>query len=228
MKLTDFIPDVRVPLGKKGRHKIESYTVSVQEATYHCMSMAIKDRLEEGIIPGTYTRLVRDDGTIVMSDAISERRDHIEFIEEAFGMVLINGLGLGMTIEPIIRKDQVDHVIVVEKEQDVIDLVAPTYLKRYSQGLSIVKADAFSFELNQCPDVVWNDIWDYISDENVPEMKRLHEKYANASWCDSWARERCENFREIVEKEMYTSVDVVFERLDAAGFTLAAPEEEHG
>lgn len=224
MKLTDFIPDVKVPLGKKGKHKIESFTVSVQEATIQCMRMAANDRLEEGIIPGTYTRLVRDDGTIVMSDTISERRDHIEFIEEAFGTVLIHGLGLGMIIQPVLAKRDVEHVIVVEKEQDVIDLVAPTYLKRFPRRLSIIKADAFTFELNVCPDIVWNDIWDYISDENVPEMDILEDKYSDAWWCGSWARERCVGFTELVKQGLYTSTDVVFERLQAAGFG----EKENG
>jgi hypothetical protein len=219
MKLTDFIPDVKIPMGKKGRHRIESFTVSVPEATLHCMSMAAKGRLEEGIIPGTYTRLVRDDETIVMSDTISERRDHIEFIEAACGLVLINGLGLGMTIGPVLAKPEVDHVIVVEKEQDVIDLVAPTYLKRYPDRLTIVKADAFCFALSQCPDVVWNDIWDTISDENVPDMDELEEKYLDAQWCGSWARERCENFMDHIEHEMYGApLDVLLERLGAAGF----------
>lgn len=226
MKLTDLIPDVKLPSGKKGHHKIESFTVSVQEATFQCMQMAIKDRLEEGIIPGTYTRLVRDDGTIVMSDTISERRDHAEFVEAAFGWVLVNGLGLGMIIPPVLAKRKVKHLIVVENNQDVLDLVAPTYLKRYPKRLSIVKADAFYFELSRCPDVVWNDIWDFISDENVPEMDDLEEKYRGASWCDSWARDRCENFEEIVKQELSTSVGVTFERLEAAGFALATSKGE--
>lgn len=213
MKLTDFIPDVRVPLGEKGNHIIKSFTVSVEQAYLQCMSMAAKDRLEEGIIPGTYTSLERKDGTIVMSDTISERRDHIEFVEEAFGTVLIHGLGLGMTIPPIIDKPEVDHVIVVEKEQDVISLVAPTYLKRHPEKLSIVKADAFSFELSHCPDVVWNDIWDYISDENLPAMDALEKKYEKASWCASWARDRCENFGELVKQDLFGCTDVVLEGL---------------
>ena len=205
-------------MGKRGRHKVESFTVSVQEATARCMSMAIKGRLEMGIIPGTYTRLVRDGHVVVMSDSISERRDHIEFVESAFGVVLINGLGLGVTIRPVIEKEIVDHVIVVEKEQEVIELVAPTYLKRYPDKLSIVKADAFDFQVRKCPDVVWNDIWDFIDDENLPGMDELEEKYKEAYWCESWARERCENFQQIIEDEMYTSVEVKLERLAAVGF----------
>jgi spermidine synthase len=183
--------------------------------------MAAKGRLDEGIIPGRYTRLTRDDGTIVMSDTISERRDHVGFVEAAHGLVLIHGLGLGMTIEPVLDKLEVDHVIVVEKEQDVLDLVAPTYLQRYPQRLTIVKADAFDFALAVCPDVVWNDIWDFVDDRNVPEMDHLEDRYAEASWCSSWARDRCEAFDDYVQHELYgASPEVLMERLSAIGMTL--------
>ena len=46
-------------------------------------------------------------------------------------------------------------------------------------------------------DAVWHDIWDEISDENLPEMHKLHRKYGQrANWHGSWARAECEMLRE--------------------------------
>ncbi len=41
--------------------------------------------------------------------------------------MLINGLGLGMVLHAILQKDDVTHVTVIEKEQDVINLVAASF-----------------------------------------------------------------------------------------------------
>ena len=201
MKITDVIPSVRLPAGKVGKYTIDQFEVNEMDAVTFNLKQHLHDTPEMGMIPGTYTRLWRQDETpvVMMSDTLSERRDHVDFVLSAWGDVLINGLGLGMCIDPLMEQEEVCRVTVVEKQQEIIDLVAPTYCRRYPKRFRIVHADAFLYEPEECPDVVWNDIWDNISDLNVPEMDTLEAKYKEAAWVDSWARERCENFVDFVK-----------------------------
>ncbi|RLI87984.1 MAG: hypothetical protein DRP01_00090 [Archaeoglobales archaeon] len=147
------------------------------------------------VVPGKYTRLVRLSKipAVVMSDTLVEREDHQKFIDTAYGTVLVNGLGLGLCIAPLMSNPDVLNVVVVEKSKDVISLVSPTYRKRYPERLEIVHADAYTYEPETPPDVVWNDIWDTICADNLAGMDELEAKYCDADWCESWCRERCES-----------------------------------
>ncbi|MCV5648158.1 hypothetical protein OFN55_36090, partial [Escherichia coli] len=78
------------------------------------------------IPPGRYRRL-SNGWDVVMSNTPMEIRTCQDFIERATGRVLINGLGLGMVLHAILQKDDVTHVTVIEKEQDVINLVAASF-----------------------------------------------------------------------------------------------------
>jgi spermidine synthase len=89
----------------------------------------------------------------MMSDTNMERRSNWQVKDNAHGRVLIAGLGIGMILHPILDPTRaiisrragealqpVEHVTVVELNQDVIDLVAPS-LARYGDRVTIVKAD---------------------------------------------------------------------------------------
>lgn len=188
---------VNVPVGEKGDWKVERFMVSEEESKAYALSVAFTPGAGGRTVPpGEYTRLVRKGifiGTVVMSDTPAEIRDLSFFIEEAKGKVLINGLGLGVVLGAVLRKPEVTEVIVVEKSQDVVDLVGGYYKKGVGgEKLQIIVADALVWrpEKGERFDIVWHDIWDDICLDNLEEMKVLHRAYGRR--CDkqySWQRD---------------------------------------
>ena len=147
-----------------------------------------------GVPPGTYTRLVRG-GTVVMSNTPDELRDFRQFVRVAQGDILINGLGLGCVVKALLEKESITSITVIEKSEDVIALVRPYFT---DARLTVIHADAFEHKPPKTAyyNAVWHDIWDYICADNLPEMTRLHRKYAKkTSWQASWAKPECLRLR---------------------------------
>jgi len=85
----------------------------------------------------------------------------------------------------------VDLVHVVEKAEDVLKLVRPTY--ESDKRVSFIHEDALEYKPTLRYDVVWHDIFDDICADNLPIMHKLHRKYGGKTeWQGSWCRERCE------------------------------------
>jgi hypothetical protein len=185
------IPKVSLPEGSKGKWSIQHFEIGPD--TPGLVYYAVRGR---SIPHGRYARLVCEGRDVVMSDTPSEMSDHLSFVHRASGNVLINGLGIGMALNAILqpgRDNPVEHVTVIELEQDVIDLVGPHYLK--DPRVEIVHASAFDYQPPKGVryDAVWHDIWDYICSDNVEEMKMLHRRYGRrAEWQGSWCRWQCE------------------------------------
>jgi spermidine synthase len=136
---------------------------------------------------GTYTGLFRGD-TIVMSDTPDEKRDHLEFVRQATGSVLIMGLGIGMVLQAVLLKEDVTDVTVIELDPDVIALVSPHYT---DPRITIVCADALEWTPppGKTYDAAWFDIWDTISEDNLDDMKLLTRRFGRkAKWKGSWGR----------------------------------------
>jgi len=131
-----------------------------------------------------------------MSDTPAEMTDHYSFVRQAKGNVLINGLGIGMVLNAILKNDspasKVEKVTVIEIDQDVIGLVGPHYLRDHR--VEIVHADAFDYQPPKGVryDAVWHDIWDTICTDNLDAMAMLHRKYGRRTdWQGSWCRNEC-------------------------------------
>lgn len=147
------------------------------------------------MIDGKYVRLVVD-GELMMSDTRMERITNHEFIRKAKGKVLIAGLGVGLILKNIfdkINKGVITEVVVVEKYQDVIDLIAP-YFKGWDM-IKIVKGDIFDWRPKKGEkfDTIYFDIWPGICDDNLEEMAKLHQAFkgykAKDAWMDSWMKD---------------------------------------
>lgn len=98
--------------------------------------------------PGDYMML-KVNNQLVMSDTNLEKSTNYEVISQATGDVLIAGLGLGMILIPIVKKDSVKSVTVIEKHQDVIDLVWPKlkkYLGKKAEKITIIQSDIFTWK----------------------------------------------------------------------------------
>lgn len=183
--------DIDVPCGKSGDWEVKEFVVSRHDAAMNNLGQWFNHDSRH-ITPGKYKALTCK-GAVVMSNTPAEVADHMAFISRACGEVLINGLGLGMVLKAILKKPEVGRVTVVEISTDVIALAAPTYQK--DRRVNIVHDDAFTYKIPKTADridCVWNDIWQHISSDNLPEMARLHRKYSRRCWWqDCWCRQEC-------------------------------------
>lgn len=189
------IPKVDLPAGESGKWKVEKFSISESEARFDNMRCAFSPGMgKRAVKAGDYTRLVCGWETI-MSDTHAEMVDHYTAVQKAKGYVLINGLGIGMVLNAVLQKPEVEHATVVEIDSDVIALVAPHYVKKFGSRLTIIQADALTFKPAKGIrfGAVWHDIWPHITSDNIPSMKVLHRRYGRCTdWQGSWCRELCE------------------------------------
>lgn len=94
----------------------------------------------DGITPGKYIRLTHND-ECVMSDTNMEKRTNSDFCVNAHGDIIIGGLGIGMIIMAIQDEPEVNTITVIEKNQEVIDLVASQL--DFNEKVNIICADVF-------------------------------------------------------------------------------------
>lgn len=156
--------------------------------------------------PGKYVRMILN-GELMMSDTGMERYSNRPLIEKANGRVLIAGLGIGMLLHNILDKAEVTEVLVVEKYQDVIDLVAPKFKH---PKLRIIHEDIDQFQLDKTDlyDTIYFDIWALISTKNLEHIKKLHNRFkyrlnrANHNcYMNSWMKEYLQGVKRKEDRE---------------------------
>jgi hypothetical protein len=149
---------VDVPEGMSGNVEVKKFTVGEGD-----MIRQIRDIFSgRAVPPGTYTKLLRN-GRLWMSDTPAEWYDNFEAfyrMQRHGGRVLVNGLGLGMIVKAALTLPNVEHIDVVEIDEDVINLVGPTY---DDPRVTIHHADAYE-QMKRWPrgskwSVAWHDIW---------------------------------------------------------------------
>lgn len=186
-----------IPEGKSGNWEVKRFEVTESESQFGAIRMFNPNSMGRGLCPpGTYTKLTHNNA-LIMSDTPDEMRDFRFFTSSAVGSVLVNGLGLGMTVEALCRNEKVTKVFVIEISPDVCKLVSPTLHDKWGERLKIITDDAFSWKpfglrFNR----IWHDIWPDICGDNLPEMKKLHRRYghwlAPGGFQQSWCRAELE------------------------------------
>lgn len=161
----------------------------------------IKERsyFRDNIPKGEYIRLL-DKGAgfngCVMSDTPMEHRTNYGILRRASGDVLIGGLGIGMILMPLMNKEEVKTITIVEKYQDIIDMVGSQL--PLNDKVKIIQSDIFE---NKFPkgtkfDTIYFDIWNYVNEDVYEEMKELKKSYRRClrskkdnpnSWIGCWA-----------------------------------------
>lgn len=167
-------------------------------------------RMEEG----EYMRLVRLSGNserVIMSDTPNERMWGAEAVRWAHGEVLIAGLGIGMVLTAIAVKPGVDHIFVVELEQEVIDLtwngnLAGRLPRNVADKVTMVWADIHQVipDKHRKFNTIYFDIWDEVSTDDLPEMTTLRRRFASMlvkrkidpdAWASCWRQEDMQDNR---------------------------------
>lgn len=185
-----------IPAGKSGNVRIEKFEVSKSAAGFH----NIRSHGISHMSPGQYTRLIVNGG-VMMSDTDMEYRTNLEAITSARGYALIMGLGLGYVIRAIAARERYDtspldkwvrSITVIEKSQDVIDLVLP-HLKDLPFNLEVIHADALAFVPSKGMrfDFIYHDIWPESDVDNLTEISKLKRRWGRR--CDeqaAWTEER--------------------------------------
>lgn len=137
--------------------------------------------MRDGIAQGEYIKLDIN-GVLMMSNTAMEKRTSADFVINAEGDVFICGLGIGLVIMPLLEKEGVKTITVVEKYQDVIDIVLPQ-IKGYDKEnkLNVICADCFEYIPDKKYDTIFIDIWAYINSDIYKEemlpLKRKYRKY---------------------------------------------------
>jgi len=183
------------------RFLIEYFTVTKEDVERVQLRDMIKGTAEyEDFHSGKYVRLrdktISENLGVIMSNTPMELKTNQEFIDKANGDVLIAGLGLGLVLLAIQDKQNIKTITVIEKEQEIIDLVKPQL--PLNDKVMIIKADIFNWTTDKKFDTIYFDIWNNICGDNYPEMVKLHRKFKwklnrNNPNCfmDSWRRDDC-------------------------------------
>lgn len=164
---------VRLPFGKSGDWSITELVVR--------FDLEYMRQVRYGRPPGLgkHTAL-RHRGHIIMSDTAAEIIDLLHHAEELRGHVLISGLGLGMTLRILTQdkkfSDNIKSITVLEKERDVIRLVAPHY-RELDSRIRIIRADTFKWKPDRKFDSAWHDIWPDMCADFLEEMDTLRQRY---------------------------------------------------
>jgi hypothetical protein len=164
-----------VPDGESGDWSIKSFSIGRNEALLHNIGVSHNGAMF--VSPGSYKKLVHKKRGVIMSNTRMEIISNYEAYRLATGRVLINGLGMGMLLEAILTKPDVTYVKVIEKETDVIKLVAPHFAG--DPRVEIVQADAYSYEppASDRFHYAWHDVWDDLCADNLPLMAKLTRKW---------------------------------------------------
>jgi hypothetical protein len=160
-----------VPEGDIGIARLEHFEVSRSASELSAFRGGLSYVPE-----GRYAKLIVD-GVLMMSDTRMEKNSNYDALFAANGKVLISGLGMGMITVPICAKDEVESVLVLEKSQDVIDLIGPHIAH---PKLTIICADCFEWQppKGEKWDAIYHDIWPEICEDNLKEIAKLKRKFA--------------------------------------------------
>ena len=183
---------ISTPDGQVGQWSLSSFSISPQEA----MIANFNKPNIFWVRAGEYRKLCRDK-TVVMSNTPMEIKTNRVVLRKCGKRNLINGLGMGMALEAMLRVPHVEYVRVIEYSKDVIELVGKTFAN--DPRVEIIHADAFKYSpaKGEKFDFVWHDIWDYITSDNLTEMATLGRKYGKRCGGNQefWAKDLCKDLR---------------------------------
>lgn len=152
----------------------------------------------------------KTEGTM-MSDYPDEKITNQKFIDNAYGDVLIFGLGIGLIVFPLLDEENISSITIIEKDPELPQLVG-SIIKNFDtfSKVKIETGDAFDYvnNINQKYDTIYFDIWSRITDESYEEMERLHQMYrpflkSEDSYINSWRYDSKDNYKSKLDKKKF-------------------------
>jgi len=136
----------------------------------------------------TYT-VLHNVGCPIMQDTTKEYREHQPLWDNATGHVLIGGLGIGFVNQKLMDNPNVTSVTIVEKYQEVIDLVWPYCPK--DDTFTLIHADIDTWQPTQKFDCIWLDTWigGYRKEKQGPyddyyeKLVKKYQPHCDWIWC---------------------------------------------
>lgn len=134
---------------------------------------------------------------VMMSDTPMERLTNLDIIRVSTGDVLIAGLGIGMVLWPLLNKEEVESITVIELQPEIIKMIEPIFTPLADEKgieLKIICDSVFDWKIPK--GAMWNtiyfDIWDDICGDHYDEMKVLHRRFSRrrpvGGWIGSWRK----------------------------------------
>jgi len=201
-----------IPEGKEGCAKISHLQVTAEASDMTRMRAVLKGDFDQIVREGSYVQL-HVKGRLMMSDTQMEQQSNRTFIQHAKGDVLIAGLGVGLILLPILPREEVTSVTVIEKYPDVIRLVEPHVRKAagsHAAKLTVIEANIFEWKplRGSRYDRIYFDIWPNVCTDNLDQINRLHRKFGR--YCKgqmvSWMQDKLRRRRRKEKKERKTWV----------------------
>lgn len=185
---------------EKGLAKLYKFDISKEEANFYNLRVILRGEPMMSISDGTFVKLYVN-GELMMSDTDMEKRTNYDFIRNAYGDIMIAGLGIGLILDNLrdkIKSKEVKSITIYEKYQDVIDLISPKFS---DLPIRFICEDILSYkpQKDEKYDTIYFDIWPTIDYErNLPQIKLLHNRWKSHkknkdSWMNSWMKEFMQN-----------------------------------
>ncbi len=140
---------------------------------------------------------VYEHSKVIMSDTPMERMTNSDFIRASKGDVLIAGLGMGMVLWPLINKEEVKSITVIEITPEIIKMIEPIFTplaEEKGKELEIICDDIFCWPIPKGAmwDTIYFDIWDDVCGDHYDGMKTLHSRFSRrrpvGGWVGSWRK----------------------------------------
>ena len=135
----------------------------------------------------TYTVLFNEHHNI-MQDTTREYVEHEQFLKSVYGDILIAGLGLGMINQPLMDNPNVKSVTIIEKFQNVNNMVCK-YWQKYKKFI-LIHDDINKWDINQ-----YKNLW----------IKRVFENTINYT-LDVPPRQQGSKWEECIFKNKWDNI----------------------
>ena len=166
--------------------EIKRFKISKKEAKIFNTRIMYRDK--RYIKEGTYTSLYQNN-YLIMSNTPAELSDHMAFINKAHGHILISGLGIGMVISKLLKKDNIESITIIELNKEVIELVGDTYKH---PKVKIINDNIFKWKPDKHYDFAWHDIWNNICEDNLLEMHKIRRRLKkHCTIQEFWCKNEC-------------------------------------
>lgn len=169
---------VELPESQVGEHSIIHYTPENESDWHPYFEKYIRAKKESPHLK-KYTTLLRNNHWItIMQDSFTEFEEHQWLWGHATGDILVTGLGIGFVNEWLIKAPGVKSVTIIEKNQDVIDMVWDHCAK--DERFTLIHADADNWEIPE--DSSWDCIWidhEISSPTHITEITAKYQPYTN-------------------------------------------------